>query len=111
MSNPKVDALLAKSGAKFVTLNGLNTILEPLLADLVKALKEQRTHISELKTELAELKAQPLLKNGGIWRHGSVYTPGDVAQFKSRRWVCTKQQTACGAPDHSCWRLWEKDER
>ena len=64
--------------------------------------------ITELATELVELKAEPLLKNGGIWRHGSVYTPGDLAQFKGSRWVCTKAHAACGSPDHSCWQLWEK---
>jgi hypothetical protein len=63
---------------------------------------EQR--IAALEAELA----QPLLKNGGIGRHGSTYSPGDVAQFKGTRWVCTVAHTATGAPDHAYWQLWEK---
>ncbi len=87
------------------------TSSQPVFQSYKDKLARHEARLVALETELAALKAQPLLKNGGTWRHGSVYSPGDVALFKGTRWVCTKAHAACGAPDHSCWQLWEKDER
>ena len=75
---------------------------------LLPVLKKQKDLIAALEQRIAALEAQPFIKNGGIWRHGSVYAPGDVVQFQSTRWVCTKAHTASGAPDHACWQLWSK---
>ena len=64
--------------------------------------------VKELQQRIRDLEAQPFLKDAGTWRHGSTYRVGDVAQFKGARWVCTKAHTGSGAPDHSCFQLWEK---
>jgi hypothetical protein len=78
------------------------------LVEHKKTLDALSARVAELESELAIWKAQPFIKNAGIWRHGSTYEPGDVAQFQSTRWICTKKHTATAAPDHACWQLWSK---
>ena len=106
-------AFLAKYGNKPVTWKKLLAHEEYFFDEiLIKIFTRQKAQIEELETRLnvqdaaiATLKAAPILKDAGIWRHGSTYAPGDVAQFKGSPWVCTKAHTASGTPDHSCWRL------
>ena len=80
-------------------------LVENVIGPILRSHKEK---VEALEARIKELEAQPFIKNGGIWRHGSVYAPGDVVQFQSTRWVCTKAHTASGAPDHACWQLWSK---
>jgi hypothetical protein len=62
--------------------------------------------IVTLEAEQAQIKATAFMKDAGVWRHGSVYSPGDVATFKGSAWVCTKAHTADGpVADHANWRL------
>jgi hypothetical protein len=70
---------------------------------------EQR--IAELQQEIAALKSSAFLKDAGIWRHGAVYSPGDVVQFKGAPWICHRAHMANGSPDHACFRLWQKNKR
>jgi len=64
--------------------------------------------LSTLEARVATLETEPRLRNGGTWRHGAAYRPGDVVQFKGTRWVCTQAHAAAGAPDHTCFQLWAK---
>lgn len=80
-------------------------ILAPVLRE---ALEQRDARLAALETRLAGLEALPLLKDAGTWHHGSTYRPGDVAQFKGARWVCTRAHTAAAVPDHASWQLWEK---
>ena len=114
----------AINSPKPVTWKSLARILDEALAPAVKQLRERCTALEQqvreadgrivsLEVENAAIKAElgtALLKSAGIWRHGSMYRPGDVAQFKGTRWVCTKAHTASATPDHSCWQLWEKTD-
>jgi len=79
------------------TIGVLKKVVDPIKAEL-----------AALRHEVAELKTRLLLKDAGLWRHGSVYVPGDVVQFKGSPWICTKGHTANGNPDHACFRLWLK---
>ncbi len=89
-----------------ITQAFLTKVLTGLMKGIAKVLNER---LATLEAEIAEFKARPLLRDAGIWRHGSSYVPGDVARFKGSPWVCTRAHTADGATaDHSYWRLWMK---
>ena len=63
----------------------------------------------ERRRAYTALKSTAYLKDAGIWRHGTTYAIGDVAQFSGSPWVCTKAHTADGpTADHAYWRLWVK---
>ena len=101
--------------AKFIEKNADKPVRYALFGVLVDKWKEmnaknieRNARLDALEKRLADLEAQPLLKDGGTWRHGSTYRRGDVTQFKGARWVCIKAHTANGVPDHECWQLWEK---
>lgn len=103
---------VAKHGHEWITL-----ALAAALVDQVDDVwKQQWNKMNEKNVErnarhdaaearLKALEEQKTLKDGGIWRHGSQYIPGDVVQFRGSPWVCIKWHTASGTPDHSCWRL------
>ena len=107
----ELEAVRTKYGTQPATradvIDAIEVALEIFEATNAKNV-ERNVKITALEQEVAALKAQPFLKDGGIWRHGAVYTVGDVAQFKGTRWVCTKAHTANGNPDHSCFQLWVK---
>jgi hypothetical protein len=110
-----VAAFLARHGADAVTFKWLFKREAHVVSEILEEFKSQMARIKELERRLvaqdaalAALKAVPTLKDAGIWRHGSSYTLGDVAQFKGSPWICTQAHVASGTPDHACWRLWLK---
>ena len=109
-------AFLEKHGKKPASYAAVTGALDAMKTATVEALKRQRTavtaleqKVAALEQDIAALKSTAYLKDAGIWRHGTIYAVGDVAQHSGSPWVCVKAHTAEGpTPDHACWRLWVK---
>jgi len=88
----------------------LETVL--MLHEMNQTNIARNTKLAALEATITGLEERPLMKDAGVWRHGSTYSPGDVTTFKGSAWVCTKAHTADGpVADHANWRLLMKGSR
>ena len=103
MSDPELDALLTKAGRKPVTYRSLSVILNGLLAELGKRLRDQQAQIAAL-----EAKRE---KDGDPWQKGGAYARGDIVQYDGSWWKCTEAHIAGTSFSHECFRLTVKRGR
>ncbi len=67
-------------------------------------------HIQELYRRIAELEAQPYLREAGVWEQDKAYGVGMVVTDHGSAWVC--KQVTCQRPGESDhWRLLAKRGR
>jgi hypothetical protein len=67
-------------------------------------------HIQELYRRIAELEAQPYLREAGVWDPGKAYGVGQVVTDHGSAWVC-KAPTCQRPGDSDHWRLLAKRGR
>ena len=75
-------------------------IIKKLARDSINPVKAQ---LAEATTELAALKAKPVMKFCGTWQRGKTYEAGDAVVRDGHLWVCKAQTAGEPSKDFVGW--------